>query len=130
MGSKTRGVLRAVVADTQPPIKPQTLSIFSGTKHVCGMRSPTQLPLEQEQEWGGREMGFLVSSAGQFQQSQSTLAPPSSTMKQAPLGLGSEGEPPGPTGRGQGHCCIGDWRKLRGDKGTYQPPLHSLPDLR
>lgn len=42
------GALRAAAGDTQPPTKPQTLSIFSGTKHVCGMRSSTQLPLEQE----------------------------------------------------------------------------------
>lgn len=70
MGSQRRGAQQAAAAaaDTQPPTKPQTLSIFSGTKRVCGMRSPTQLPLEQEQEeWGGKQMGFTVSSAGQCQ---------------------------------------------------------------
>lgn len=47
-GVGQEGALRAAAGDTQPPTKPQTLSIFSGTKHVCGMRSSTQLPLEQE----------------------------------------------------------------------------------
>lgn len=64
-GARQGGALRAAAADTLPPTKPQTLSIFSGTKHVCGMRSSTQLPLEQERgEWGGgNKVGFLVSSA-------------------------------------------------------------------
>lgn len=55
---------------------------------------------------GGREMGFPVSSAGQFQspwpQSQSSPAPPCSIMKQAFKGLDSEEDPPGPTGSRDG----------------------------
>lgn len=128
MGSQRRGAQRAAAADTQPPTKPQTLSIFSGTKRVCGMRSPTQLPLEQEQEelGGGKEMGFAVSSAGQCQsgggaQSQSLPAPPSSTMKPALKGLGSE-EDSSQEGDGVCHCCKGGRRKLEGCQGTYQPP--------
>lgn len=82
MGSKRRGAQRAVAADTQPPTKPQTLSIFSGTKHVCGMRSPTQLPLEQEQEeWGAGKWGsqsLLLANA-------SLRAPKSQLPSSAPL---------------------------------------------
>lgn len=85
MGSQRRGAQRAAAADTQPPTKPQTLSIFSGTKRVCGMRSPTQLPLEQEQEeLGGQGNGVRslfcwpmpVSGGGGEAKSES----PSSTL--------------------------------------------------
>lgn len=128
MGSQRRGAQRAAAADTQPPTKPQTLSIFSGTKRVCGMRSPTQLPLEQEQEelggarkWGSQSLLLANASLGGGAQSQSLPAPPSSTMKPALKGLGSE-EDSSQEGDGVCHCCKGGRRKLEGCQGTYQPP--------
>lgn len=63
-GESGKGEPSELLLQNPAPTKPQTLSIFSGTKHVCGMRSSTQLPLEQEhREWGGREVGFPVPSA-------------------------------------------------------------------
>lgn len=54
-------------------------------------------------------------------QSQSLPAPPSSTMKPALKGLGSE-EDSSQEGDGVCHCCKGGRRKLEGCQGTYQPP--------
>lgn len=99
------------------------------------MRSPTQLPLEQEQEeWGGREMGFPVSSAGQFQSPlpQSQSSPPSSTMKQALKVLGNEEDSPR-TYRKEMVSLL--HRRLEEVKGgcTEEPTiplLHGCPGLR